>query len=88
MGDGYARRCRDGLTGSQAGTEDVNVWFDVVTGLPLRNQRVITVHSGSLIGGVTWGYTGPGEVLCSNREGKMAPYRVCRQRAMAGRMVH
>ena len=42
------------LTGGQTGTEDVNVWFDAATGLPLRNQRVITVHSGSLIGGVTY----------------------------------
>ena len=42
------------LTGGQTGTEDVNVWFDAATGLPLRNQRVITVHSSSLIGGVTY----------------------------------
>jgi len=42
------------LTGSQTGTEDVNMWFDAATGLPLRNQRVITVHSDSLIGGVTY----------------------------------
>lgn len=42
------------LTGSQTGTEDVNVWFDAATGLPLRNQRAITVHSDSLIGGVTY----------------------------------
>ncbi len=42
------------LTGGQTGTEDVNVWFDAQTGLPLRNQRVITVHSDSLIGGVTY----------------------------------
>jgi hypothetical protein len=42
------------LTGGQAGTEDVNVWFDTATGLPLRNQRVITVRSSSLIGGVTY----------------------------------
>jgi hypothetical protein len=42
------------LTGGQTGKEDVNVWFDAATGLPLRNQRVITVHSSSLIGGVTY----------------------------------
>jgi hypothetical protein len=42
------------LTGGQTGTEDVNVWFDATTALPLRNQRVITVHSGALIGGVTY----------------------------------
>jgi len=42
------------LTGAQTGTEDVNVWFDAATGLPLRNERIITVHSSSLIGGVTY----------------------------------
>ncbi|HEY5155516.1 MAG TPA: hypothetical protein VIJ47_12320, partial [Acidimicrobiales bacterium] len=42
------------LTGGQTGTEDVNVWFDAATGLPLRNQRAITVRSSSLIGGVTY----------------------------------
>jgi hypothetical protein len=42
------------LTGGQTGTEDTNVWFDAATGLPVRNQRAITVHSSSLIGGVTY----------------------------------
>jgi hypothetical protein len=42
------------LWGRPGGTEDVNVWFDAATGLPLRNQRVITVRSSSLIGGVTY----------------------------------
>jgi hypothetical protein len=42
------------LTGGQTGTEDVHVWFDAATGLPLRNQRVITVRSGALFGGVTY----------------------------------
>ena len=42
------------LTGGQTGTEDINVWFDAETGLPLKNQRVITVRSDSMIGGVTY----------------------------------
>lgn len=42
------------LTGGQTGTEDVNVWFEAATGLPLRNQRSITVHSSSALGGVTY----------------------------------
>jgi len=46
------------LTGAQTGTEDINVWFDVDTGLPLKNQRAITVHSDSLIGGVTYDENG------------------------------
>ncbi len=49
----HYRRLRE-LTGGQTGTEDVDVWFDAASGLPLRNERVITVHSGSLIGGVTY----------------------------------
>ena len=54
------------LTGGQTGTEDVNVWFDAATGLPLRNQRVITVHSGSLIGGVTYKETGSFQLASMN----------------------
>ncbi len=46
------------LTGGQTGTEDINLWFDAETGLPLRNERNITVHSSSLIGGVTYEETG------------------------------
>ena len=42
------------LTGGQTGTEAGDFWFDAETGLPLRNQRVVTVHSGSPIGGVTY----------------------------------
>jgi len=50
------------LTGSQTGTEDVNVWLDAATGLLLRNDRVITVHSDSLIGGVTYEENGSFEL--------------------------
>jgi hypothetical protein len=50
------------LTGSQTGTEDVNVWFDAATGLPLRNHRDITVHNDSLIGGVTYEENGSFEL--------------------------
>jgi hypothetical protein len=42
------------LTGGQTGTEDGDAWFDAKTGLLLRNQRVIKVHSDSAIGGVTY----------------------------------
>ena len=54
------------LTGGQTGTEDVNVWFDAATGLPLRNQRVITVHSGALIGGVTYQENGSFQLASMN----------------------
>ena len=54
------------LTGGQTGTEDVNLWFDAATGLPLRNQRVITVHSSSLIGGVTYEENGSFELASMN----------------------
>lgn len=49
----HYRRLRQ-LSGGQSGTEDTNVWFDSETGLPLRNERTITVHSSSMIGGVTY----------------------------------
>ncbi len=46
------------LSGAQSGTEDINVWFDPETALPLKNTRAISVHSGSLIGTVTYDETG------------------------------
>ena len=42
------------LTGGQRGTEEVDTWFDATTGLPVRNSRVITVHSDSVFGSVTY----------------------------------
>jgi hypothetical protein len=42
------------LTGGQTGTEAGDFWFDAETGLPLQNRRVITVHSDSPIGQVTY----------------------------------
>lgn len=42
------------LGGGQSGTEDVDTWFEATTGLPVRNSRVITVHSDSLLGSVTY----------------------------------
>jgi hypothetical protein len=42
------------LTGGQDGTEEVEIWFDAATGLPLRNERDITVRSGSVVGSVTY----------------------------------
>ena len=50
------------LSGGQSGTEDVDTWFDAHTGMPLQNSRVITVHSDSLIGGVTYTETGSFEL--------------------------
>ncbi len=61
----HYHRLRD-LTGGQTGTEDVDVWFDAATGLLLRNQRVIAVHSGSLIGGVTYKETGSFQLASMN----------------------
>jgi hypothetical protein len=42
------------LGGPQSGTEDVDLWFDTATGLPVKNSRVLTVQSGSVLGGVTY----------------------------------
>lgn len=42
------------LGGAQSGTEDVNTWFEATTGLPVRNSRVITVKSDTVVGAVTY----------------------------------
>ena len=42
------------LTGGQTGAEAGDFWFDAETGLPLQNRRVVTVHSDSPIGQVTY----------------------------------
>jgi hypothetical protein len=42
------------LGGGQSGTEDVETWFEATTGLPVKNSRVITVHSDSALGRVTY----------------------------------
>ena len=57
------------LSGGQTGTEDVNLWFDADTGLPLRNQRAITVRSSSLIGGVTYEENGSFQVASTTPTG-------------------
>jgi len=53
----HYRRTRE-LSGGQTGTEDIDLWFAADSALPLRNERDITVRSGSLIGGVTYTETG------------------------------
>ncbi len=53
----HYRRVRE-LSGGQTGTEDIDLWFDADTALPLRNEREITVRSDSLIGGVTYTESG------------------------------
>ena len=46
------------LTGGQTGTEAGDLWFDADTGLPVRNERTIEVHSDSPLGRVTYHETG------------------------------
>jgi hypothetical protein len=41
------------LSGSQAGTQDSELWF-APDGLPVKNERKITVDSGSIVGTVTY----------------------------------
>ena len=47
------------LTGSQTGTQRADVWFSRANGLPLRNERAVTVHTDTIIGSST--YTEHGE---------------------------
>lgn len=46
------------LTGGQTGTEAGDLWFDADSGLPVRNERSIEVHSDSPLGQVTYHETG------------------------------
>ena len=42
------------LGGAQSGTEEVDTWFDASTGLPVRNSRLITVRSDTVLGAITY----------------------------------
>ncbi len=52
------------LSGAQTGEDVVDFWFAVDNGLPLRNERSITAHSGSPIGIVT--FTEEGDFMLSS----------------------
>ena len=42
------------LSGSQTGTQDTDLWFAVGNGLPVRNERTVTVHTDTVIGNSTY----------------------------------
>ena len=42
------------LTGSQTGTQTANLWFAKQNGLPLRNQRDVTVKTDTVVGSSTY----------------------------------
>ena len=52
-------RQRRTLSGSQTGTQTTDYWFAKRDGLPLRNKRVVTVHTNTVVGSST--YTERGE---------------------------
>ena len=49
---------RTTVTGAQTGTAVENWWYSASSGLPLRMQRVISIHSPSPVGTVTYTETG------------------------------
>ncbi len=51
-----------GFTGSQTGSEEVELWFATGTRLPLRGLRSVTIDSDSPIGTVTYGEAGTWEL--------------------------
>ncbi len=59
----HLRRMRE-ISGAQSGEDVVDFWFAVDDGLPLRNERTITVRSGSPIGTVT--FTEEGEFMLTS----------------------
>ncbi len=42
------------LSGNQTGTQSADLWFAVNDGLPLRNERQVTVHTDTVIGSSTY----------------------------------
>jgi len=46
------------LTGSQTGSQTTDQWFARETGLPLRNERKVTVHANTVVGSITYTETG------------------------------
>jgi hypothetical protein len=42
------------LSGSQAGTQDADLWFAVKDGMPLRNERTVTVKTNTVVGSSTY----------------------------------
>jgi hypothetical protein len=46
------------MSGAQTGTERTTTWFDVGTGLPVRNERTLEVRTDTPIGESTYTETG------------------------------
>lgn len=50
------------LSGAQKGTQTADMWFRASDGLPLRNQRDVTVRTDSIVGTVTYTENGSFEI--------------------------
>lgn len=50
------------LTGAQQGTQTADIWFRASDGLPLRNERDVTVRTDSVVGTVTYTEEGSFEI--------------------------
>ncbi len=50
------------LSGNQTGTQSADLWFAVNDGLPLRNERQVTVHTDTVIGSSTYTESGSFEL--------------------------
>ena len=50
----YHFRQQRTLTGSQTGTQTADLWFSRQNGLPLRNERSVTVHTDTVVGASTY----------------------------------
>lgn len=50
----YRFRQERTLSGSQTGTQETDLWFAQKDGLPLRNERVQTVHADTVVGSSTY----------------------------------
>jgi len=57
------------LTGSQTGTQGADLWFAKQDGLPLRNDRDVTVHTDTIIGSSTYTEHGSFELASLRPQG-------------------
>ena len=51
------------ISGDQDGTEELDLWFERDTGLPVRNERAVTLRTGSPLGVLTYTETGSFELV-------------------------
>ena len=60
--DAYHFRQVRTMSGNQTGTQTAELWFSVANGLPLRNERKVSVKTDTVVGASTYTETGDFEI--------------------------